>query len=272
MSAPGGDLQTGPQRVWAAGDFSKIGAASVIVGELLCEAVRLHAGEKVLDVATGAGNTAISAARRGTEVTGVDFVPALLARAGERAQAEGLKKVTFQMGDAEALPFPKHSFDVVLSTFGHMFAPDPSRSASEMARVCRPGGRIGFTAWTPGGFNGVMFKLNAAYTAKAGTPPAGPPPVAWGEENVVRERFGPYAAGFVFERRFLTFRAVSPHEWLAHMREFFGPARVLWEKLDEAARVSLTGEMLDLIGRFNQSGDSTMFVPGEYLETVVSLR
>jgi SAM-dependent methyltransferase len=267
MSAP-----QSQQPLWAAGDFSKVGASQAIVSELLCESVRLHAGEKVLDVATGAGNTAISAARRATEVTGVDFVPALLERGRERVAAEGFQRVMFQLGDAEALPFPKHSFDVVLSTFGHMFALDPARAAAEMVRVCRPGGRIGFAAWTPQGFTGAMFKVNSAYNARLGGTPPGPPPVAWGEESVVRERFGPYAASFQFERRFFIFRAPSAADWLAHMREYFGPTRVLWCQLDESSRESLTHEMLDLIDQFNQSGDATLFVPAEYLEAVVTLR
>jgi ubiquinone/menaquinone biosynthesis C-methylase UbiE len=257
------------QQAWAAGDFSKIGASGVIVGELLCDAIRLHANERVLDVATGAGNTALAAARRSTDVVGVDFVPALLERARERAHAERLQRLRFELAENTALPFLNGSFDVVLSTFGHMFSPDPAQVTAEMVRVCRPGGRIGFAAWTPQGFNGGMFRTNAKYNP----PPAGvPAPVLWGEESGVRERFAPYADEFRFERRFLTFRAPTAGDWLAYMREHFGPTRVLWEKLDGPQREAHTREMLELLAQFNQSGDATLFVPAEYLETVIVLR
>lgn len=267
MSAELDALKRRQQKAWSAGDFSRVGVASPIVGELLCEAVRLQAGERVLDIATGAGSTAISAARRATEVTGVDFVPALLARGRERAAAEGVR-VQFLEGDTEALPFPDASFDVVLSTFGHMFAPDQVQAASEMTRVCRPGGRVGFTAWTPQGFTGNMFRINGKY---AGSSPA-PPPVLWGEEMVVRERFAARAKEFRFERRYLTFRAHTPEEWMAHMRQFFGPTRTLWESLDEGAREALTADTTALIGTFNRSTNGTMLVDAEYLETVIELR
>jgi SAM-dependent methyltransferase len=135
-------IKAGQQRMWAAGDFSMVATSLVIVGELLCEAVDLHAGRTVLDVATGSGNTALSAARRWGTVTGIDFVPALLERGRERAAAERLQ-ITFLEADAENIPFPDASFDVVLSTFGSMFAPSPEQAAREMLRVCRPGGQIG---------------------------------------------------------------------------------------------------------------------------------
>ena len=211
MSVP--DLRQ--QVAWAAGDFSKVGVASVIVSELLCEAVVLRAGERVLDVATGAGNTALAAARRSTDVVGVDFVPSLLERARERAHAERLHRITFQEAPNDALPFSDHSFDVVLSTFGHMFTPDPAKGLAEMLRVARPGGRIGFAAWTPQGFTGGMFRVNVKYAP----PPAGvPPPVEWGDERVVRERFGSHAKEFRFAKRFLTVRAPTAADWLVHMR------------------------------------------------------
>src|SRR4051812_17696728 len=138
------------QRLWSAGDFAAVGSMLVIVSETLCETVGLRAGRDVLDVATGSGNTAIAAARRCTNVTGLDFVPALLERGRTRAAAEGVP-VTFVEGDAQSLPFPDRSFDVVLSTFGVMFAPDQVLAAAEMVRVLRPGGVIGMSNWLPEG-------------------------------------------------------------------------------------------------------------------------
>ena len=130
------------QKTWTSGNYAMVGNLLVMVGEQLCEAVDLRAGEKVLDVATGSGNTAISAARRFCEVTGVDYVPELIEQAKSRAQAERLD-VSFEVGDAEDVPYADASFDVVLSTLGVMFAPDQEKTASELLRVCRPGGRIG---------------------------------------------------------------------------------------------------------------------------------
>ncbi len=267
MSTPTESVKQAQQRIWATGDFSVVGAGGVIVGELLCEAVRLHAGERVLDVATGSGNTALSAARRGAEVVGVDFVPALLDRARERAQAERFKKISFEAGDTENLPFPDASFDAVLSTFGHMFAPDPVRAAQEMVRVCRPGGRIGFAAWTPEGFTGQFFRTGAKYNPP---PPGIPPPLLWGKEDAVKERF-PQARKFAFERRNLIMRAPSPGQWLAMMREYFGPLNVAFHRLDTAGQEALTKDLLSLLETANQSGDATLFVPAEYLEAVAYL-
>jgi ubiquinone/menaquinone biosynthesis C-methylase UbiE len=260
---------SGQQQTWATGDFSRVGASSVLTGELLCEAAGLRAGERVLDVATGSGNTALAAARRACEVVGVDFVPALLERARERAHAERFTHVTFQEGDTEALPFPDGVFDVVLSTSGHMFAPHPAKAASEMARVCRPGGRVAFSCWTPDGFSAGIFHAIGKYDP----PPEGVPfPGLWGDEAVVREHFAPYALEFRFQRiRHIT-RSHSAEYWMGSMREFFGPMRVAWEKLDHVAREAMTRDLLDLVARFNQSGDRTLFVPSEYLMSVVTLK
>jgi ubiquinone/menaquinone biosynthesis C-methylase UbiE len=259
-------VKTIQQQSWAAGDFSLVGAAATLAGELLCEAVALHAGERVLDVATGSGNTALAAARRGALVTGVDYVPALLERARERVEAERFKHVEFKLGDTENLPFPSGSFDVVLSTFGHMFAPDPDRAASEMARVCRPGGRIGFAAWTPDGFTGRTFAINGKYNPP---PPGLAAPLLWGTEDAVRARFRDTAAGFSFVRRNHNFRAVSAEQWLTLMRKYFGPMKLAFEKLDEAGCEAYSRDLLQLVEESNQSGDETVFIPGEYLEAVI---
>jgi ubiquinone/menaquinone biosynthesis C-methylase UbiE len=144
------------QKTWTSGDYARIGNTLVIIGELLCEAVDVRAGDKILDVATGSGNTAISAARRFCEATGIDYVPELIEHARKRAEVEGLE-ITFGVGDAEDLPYPDASFDVVLSTLGVMFAPDQEKVAEELLRVCRPGGKIGLANWTPDGFIGNMF-------------------------------------------------------------------------------------------------------------------
>jgi SAM-dependent methyltransferase len=168
-----GAIKGRQRQVWASGDYAAVGTRILIMSELLCEAVDLRAGQLVLDVATGSGNAALAAARRGCEVTGVDYVPSLLERARVRARAEGLP-VTFREGDAEQLPFPDASFDVVLSVVGVMFAPDQERAARELLRVCRPGGKIGLANWTPDGFNAEMTRVMTRYVPP---PPGLNPPV-----------------------------------------------------------------------------------------------
>src|SRR5436309_13871235 len=167
------------QQTWASGDFAVVAARIVLVAEQLCDSADLHAGWRVLDVATGSGNAAIAAARLGCAAVGVDYVPALLERGRERAAAEHLD-VRFVEGDAEDLPFPDASFDAVLSIYGVMFAPDHRRAAPELARVCRPGGRIALASWTPDGFIGETFRIFSSYLPPA---PGLPPPVRWGDQG-----------------------------------------------------------------------------------------
>ena len=166
------------QATWAAGDFGVIGTTLQIVGESLCEAVDLRSGSKVLDVAAGNGNCSLAAARRWCDVTSTDYVPALLEDGRRRAEGERLP-ITFQVADAEALPFDDGSFDVVLSSFGVMFAPNHEQTARELLRVCRSGGRIGLANWTPRGFIGQLFAVVGRHVP----PPAGvTPPSKWGTE------------------------------------------------------------------------------------------
>ena len=178
------------QAAWASGDYAVIGTTLQIVGESLCEALDLRAGQKVLDVAAGNGNVSLAAARRWCEVVSTDYVPALLERGRERAAAERLA-IAFREADAEALPFPDGSFDVVVSTFGVMFTPNQERAAAEMARVCRPSGKIGLANWTPDGFIGQLFKTIGKHLP----PPAGvKSPALWGTSARLAELFGPTAA------------------------------------------------------------------------------
>ncbi len=172
-------LKTRQQTAWASGDYAVIGTTLQIVGEQLAEACDLRCDERVLDVAAGNGNATLAAARRGCHVTSTDYVAALLERGAERARAERLE-VEFQVADAEALPFADASFDAVLSTFGVMFTPDQARAAAELARVCRPGGRIGLASWTPDGFIGRLFKVLGRHLPP---PPGVQPPSLWGVES-----------------------------------------------------------------------------------------
>jgi len=260
MAAP---IVNVPQQVWATGDFSKIGTGIVIVGELLCESVEVHAGDRVLDIATGSGNTALAAARRGCQVTGLDFVPALLDRARERAAAERLK-IELQEGAAESLPFEDASFDVVLSTFGAMFA-EPQRTASEMLRVCRSGGKIGMANWTPEGLVGESFRITAKFTPPP--PPGFQPPSLWGVPEVVKERFGAAAREVRFVERRSAMRHYTPETWVEFMKKYFGPTIRAHEQAGERAP-ELSAAMLDLAKRHNRSGDDTLLMYADYVEVI----
>jgi len=253
------------QRLWGAGDFSMVATGSTIVGERLCEAVDLRANQRVLDVATGSGNTALAAARRHCQVTGVDFVPALLERARERAAAERLD-IEFLEADAESLPFPDASFDVVLSTFGVIFALDQPKAARELLRVCKPGGKIGITTWPPEGFIAQMQKVSARF---APPPPSGvAPPTLWGIEQRLRELFASGASALSLSRQTLVMRHASIDDWLTFNRTYLGPVRTLFENLDAAGRIAVNSEVAEVARLYNRSGDETMAVPAEYVEVV----
>ena len=261
-------IKTKQQAAWSSGDYAIVGTTLQIVGEQLAEALDLRAGQKVLDIAAGNGNATLAAARRWCEVTSTDYVESLLARARQRAEAEGLK-VNFQKADAEALPFADSSFDAVLSTFGGMFSPDQGRTASEMLRVCRSGGCIGLANWTPEGFIGQMFKTIGKHVP----PPAGlKSPALWGTAEWIEKAFRADASSLVAQRRNFVFRYRSAEHFLDVFRRYYGPMLKAFEALQEPGRAALSRDIIELIGRFNTSGDKTMVVPSEYLEVVVTKR
>ena len=253
------------QATWASGDFAVIGTTLQIVGELLAEAADVRAGERVLDVAAGNGNATLAAARRFADVTSTDYVPALLERGRERAQAERLA-VHFEVADAENLPFADASFDLALSTFGVMFAPDQPRAALEMLRVVRPGGRIGLANWTPEGMIGQLFKVVGAHVP----PPAGLRPAAlWGTEAHLAELFGPDISHMEATRRHFHFRYRSPQHWVQVFRDFYGPTHKAFAALDPAAQAAFERDLVALLERTNIAGPSSLVVPAEYLEVVL---
>jgi ubiquinone/menaquinone biosynthesis C-methylase UbiE len=252
---------------WSSGDYAIVGTTLQIVGEQLCEALDIRAGMKVLDVAAGNGNATLAAARRWCEVTSTDYVPSLLARGQERASADGLT-VTFREADAEALPFDDAAFDAVVSTFGVMFTPDQDKAASELARVCRRGGKIGLANWTPSGFIGQVFKTLGKYLP----PPQGArSPALWGTETRLAEMFG--AAGTIkSEPRDFVFRYRSAEHFLEVFRTFYGPMLKAFDALDATNQQLLRDDLLALITSFNRANDGTMVVPSAYLEVVITRR
>lgn len=253
------------QAAWSAGDYAVVGTTLQIVGESLCEALDVRAGERVLDVAAGNGNATLAAARRWCNVVSTDYVPSLLERGRARASAEGLP-VQFEQADAENLPFTDHSFDVVLSTFGVMFTPDQEKAAAEMARACKPGGRIGLANWTPTSFIGELFKLMGKYV----TPAAGvKSPALWGTEARLHELFGERLDSIAIERRDFVFRYHSATHWLEVFRTFYGPMHKAFGALDAEQQEALAADLIALAERFNRTTDGTLVAPSEYLEVVI---
>lgn len=256
------------QKTWATGNYSIIGTSLVLIAEQLCEATDVHAGERVLDVATGNGNTALAAARRYCEVTGIDYVPSLLEDGRQRAAAERLP-VAFEDGDCENIPFAAASFDVVLSTLGVMFAPNQEKTASELLRVCRPGGKIGLANWTPTGFLGDLFRL----IGKFAPPPVGVKPGAlWGTEERLRELFGEHITTLHTTKRDYNFRYRSPSHWLEVFGTYYGPIATTLKNLDETKREEFSHEVISLLERYNRAKDGTLIAPSEYLEAVMIKR
>jgi SAM-dependent methyltransferase len=261
-------IKTRQQGAWSSGDYAVVGTTLQIVGESLCEALDLRAGQKVLDVAAGNGNVSLAAARRFCDVMSTDYVPALLARGRERAAAEGLK-INFREADAEQLPFADASFDVVTSTFGVMFTPDQEQAAAEMLRVCRPGGKIALANWTPEGFIGQLFKTIGKHVP----PPAGVrSPALWGTPARLAELFGAQAASIRVEPRHFVFRYRSPVHWLEIFRTYYGPTLKAYAALDLTGQAALTADLMALINRFNKASDGYMAAPSEYLEVVITKR
>jgi ubiquinone/menaquinone biosynthesis C-methylase UbiE len=254
------------QVTWSSGDFGRVGVTLQVVGEALAEATGVNAGERVLDVAAGNGNASLAAARRFARVTSTDYVPELLEQGRRRAEADGLD-IEFQVADAEALPFADDSFDVVLSTFGVMFAPDQERTASELIRVVRPGGRIGMANWTPDGFLGDLFRVMGRFVP----PPAGlRSPMSWGSRARIADLFGGSAADIAAERRMFNFRYESADHWIEFFRTFYGPTHKAFAALDQGRQAELHKALRDLLGEWDVNPGGPLVVPAEYLEVVIT--
>jgi SAM-dependent methyltransferase len=251
---------------WASGDYARIGVTLQIVGESLAEAMDLRPDASVLDVAAGNGNATLAFARRWGRVTSTDYVEALLARGRQRAEAEGLD-IGFEVADAEKLPYPDSSFDAVVSTFGVMFAPDQTRAARELLRVCRPGGKIGLANWTPDSFIGQVFKVLGKYVPP---PPGLSSPARWGDRAWLAETFGGGARSMAVTDRAFVFRFRSPAHFVDTFRTYYGPVHKAFLALDGGGQAALERELHDLVARFDTARDGTMRVPAAYAEVVMT--
>jgi SAM-dependent methyltransferase len=251
---------------WASGDYAKIGTTLQIVGETLADAMDLTPDATVLDVAAGNGNATLAFARRWHQVTSTDYVDALLARGRARAEAEGLP-VTYQVADAEALPFDDGAFDAVVSTFGVMFAPNQAKAANELLRVCRSGGAIGMANWTPDGFIGQVFKTMGRHVA----PPQGvASPAMWGNRLWLEQKFGPQARQIAIRDRNFVFRYRSRAHFLEVFRTYYGPVHKAFLALDADGEAALADDLHELMGRFNTATEGSLRIPSTYAEVVLT--
>ena len=263
-----GAVKQRQQQTWASGDFSVVAARMALVSERLCDNANLHAGWRVLDVATGSGNAALAAARLGCTVVGVDYVPSLLERGRIRAEAEGLS-VEFLEGDAESLPFPEASFDAVTSVFGSMFAPDHALAAAELLRVCKPGGTIALVSWTPSGFIGDLFRTTAAHVP----PPAGvQSPMLWGTEQHLRELFGDGIASLEVSERTFTWRFEKPEDFVTFFRTWYGPTLKAFAALEGDAQEALEQDLVALAARSDTNPGEPVAIPATYIEAIAIRR
>jgi SAM-dependent methyltransferase len=269
MSIDVSAIKEGQRRMWSTGDYPDIAKTIVGAAELVVERAGAGPGETLLDVATGSGNVAIPAAAGGAAVTGLDLTPELLAVARKRATDAGLD-VEFIEGDAEALPFEGASFDRVTSCFGVMFAPRQELAAAELARVARPGGMIVFTAWTPEGLNGQMFKIVGSYMPPP--PPELKAPVMWGDEEHVRSLFAGAGAELTFERHTIAFEHDSPEGWVEYNERVLGPTIMAKAALEpQGSWDALRRDLLELYADGNEAEDGSFRAAAEYLLTVARM-
>ncbi|MFM0175098.1 class I SAM-dependent methyltransferase [Paraburkholderia sediminicola] len=260
------DVKTRQHAAWETGNYAVVGTTLQIVGENLCEALDLRAGSRVLDVAAGNGNGTLAAARRWCDVTSTDYVASLLDAGQARARAEGLTAVQFREADAEALPYADASFDVVMSTFGVMFTPNQEKAASELARVCKPGGKIGLANWTPDSFIGEVFKTIGKYLPP---PPGLKSPALWGTRARLDELFHGNVRSVAVTSREFTFRYRSPAHWLEVFRTYYGPINKAFAAMDDERQAAFQRDLMTLMESRNRSGDGTLVLPSEYLEIVM---
>jgi SAM-dependent methyltransferase len=260
------DVKARQHAAWETGNYAVVGTTLQIVGENLCEALDLRAGSRVLDVAAGNGNGTLAAARRWCDVDSTDYVASLLDAGQARARAEGLTTVQFREADAEALPYADATFDVVMSTFGVMFTPNQEKAASELARVCKPGGKIGLANWTPDSFIGQVFKTIGKYLPP---PPGLKSPALWGTRARLDELFHGNVRSVAVTSREFMFRYRSPAHWLEVFRTYYGPINKAFAAMDDERQAAFQGDLMTLMESRNRSGDGTLVLPSEYLEIVM---
>ena len=258
------EITENQKKTWSAGDFNQIARQNWVMAEALCAAVDPHPGQRVLDVACGSGTAALVAERRYCEVTGIDYVPELIERAKWRAEANG-QEIDFRVGDAQELPFPDDSFDVVISVYGVQFAPDQEKAASELLRVCKPGGMIGLAGPVPEGWSGDFFATHGKYMPP---PPGVKPPLRWGTNDGLKELLGPGCSSIrSTKRKALQYYRSTDHA-VEVFGQWFGPTIRASEKLDKNEQQNLLNDLKEVFSRYNRATNGTAIVENTYLQTI----
>jgi ubiquinone/menaquinone biosynthesis C-methylase UbiE len=253
---------------WSAANYSKIGVTLQITGEELAEAADFKPHSEVLDIAAGNGNASLALARRFCVVTSTDYVPEILEKGRKRAEAEDLK-INFEVADAQNLPYSDESFDGVISTFGVMFAPDQASAASELVRVCKPGGKIALACWTPSGFVGRVCATIGRHMSASSDFHS---PQNWGREDWLQQHFGAACASITIELKSFNFRYESPQHFLDYFREYYGLMRKAFEHVGPRGEKALADDILALVDEFNLAEDGSMRAPSSYAEIVIVKR
>ena len=260
------EVTNNQKKTWSKGDFNEIGRQNVVMAEELVKAVDPQPGQKVLDLACGSGTAALVAARRYCNVTGIDYVPELIDRARKRSVASGLK-ADFLVADAQDLPFPDNTFDVVLSVYGVQFAPDQEKAAEEMIRVCRPGGKIGLAGPISEGWSGDFFAAHGKYLPPP--PPDVKPPSYWGTDRGLNELLGDRAKSVKSEKQKALQYYLSTGHAVEVFSTWFGPTLNALEKIDEAQKENLLSDLKTVFDRYNISDDGTAIIENTYLQTII---
>ncbi|HKZ03655.1 MAG TPA: methyltransferase domain-containing protein [Pyrinomonadaceae bacterium] len=261
------ELKQKHRATWASGDYKQIAQGILPVADHVVRSARIRSGENVLDVACGTGNTALIARARGATVTGLDLTPELLAVAQKRAAEEGYTDINWKIGDAEEMPFPDASFDVVVSSCGLMFAPNQQKVANEVARVTKPGGRIAIQAWTREGGVGRMFKITGGYVSP---PPGVPSPFEWGDEEKVKMLFGSSFRDYRFERYDCPEYADTPEQVANLYIEHYGPTNRAYQSLPEEKAATFRKDLIELFRRYITPEDGKVRWGREYVITLAT--
>jgi SAM-dependent methyltransferase len=259
------ELKQKHRATWASGDYDRIAQGILAVADHVVRAGRIRAGERVLDIACGTGNTALMARARGAVVTGLDLTPELLAIARTRGAEQGYDDITWTEGDAENLPFPDGAFDVVVSSCGLMFAPDQQKAAKELARVTRPGGRIAIQAWIRESGVGRMFKLTGTYVPP---PPGVPSPFEWGDEEKVQTLLGPSFRDYRFARYDCPEFADTPEQLADLFIKKFGPTNRVYASLPQDKAAAFRKDLIDLYRGYVTPADGKVRWGREYIITL----
>ncbi|REL39200.1 class I SAM-dependent methyltransferase [Rhodohalobacter sp. SW132] len=259
------EITNNQKQTWSKGDFNEIARQNVVMAEKLVSAVDPHPGQKVLDLACGSGTAALVAARRYCDVTGIDYVPELITRARKRAEAGGLSS-EFLVADAQDLPFPDNSFDVILSVYGVQFAPNQEKAAAEMLRVCKPGGKIGLASPIPEGWSGDFFTTHGRYVPP---PPGVKPPLRWGTEVGLHELLGDTAKSIKSENRKALQYYLSTDHAVEVFSNWFGPTLNALEKINEDQKKDLLRDLKTVFDRYNIADDGTAIVENLYLQSII---